>query len=170
MRISDGALVPGNARIGEDEVAKRKTLFYEPYHRTIAARLDAVLARGIVPIVFSVHSFTPVWRGARRPRHVALLWDKDPRIAQAMIAHFRRDPALIVGDNEPYDGCLEGDTLYQHATMRGLPHALIELRQDLIGSPAGAGDWAERTGEALAPLIASLDLRRIEHWGSRAGP
>jgi predicted N-formylglutamate amidohydrolase len=170
MRISDGALVPGNARIDEAEIARRVEHYHRPYHAAIEAELDRILGLGIVPIVFAVHSFTPVWRGVQRPWHVTLLWDKDPRVAQAMIAHFREDPALIVGDNEPYDGCLEGDTLYHHATSRGLPHALIELRQDLVGTPAGVKAWAGRTGDGLGRLLADPAIRRVEHHGSRAGP
>lgn len=170
MRLSDGALVPGNARVDEAETAHRIATFHEPYHRAIEAQIDATLAQGIVPVVFAVHSFTPVWRGASRPWHVTLLWDLDPRIARPMIEAFRRDPALVVGDNEPYDGCLEGDTLYRHATMRGLPHALIELRQDLVADRAGVADWANRVGDALVPLLADGSIRRVEHHGSRAGP
>jgi predicted N-formylglutamate amidohydrolase len=170
MRISDGALVPGNARIDANEIARRTERFHRPYHQAIANRLDRILAGGVVPIVFSVHSFTPVWRGQRRPWQIAFLWDKDARVANAMIDHFRRDPALIVGDNEPYDGCLEGDTLYQHATARGLPHALVELRQDLVATKEGALEWAERLAQALGPLAEDKGLRRIEHWGSRADP
>jgi predicted N-formylglutamate amidohydrolase len=170
MRISDGALVPGNARATEEDIERRIERFYRPYHRAIAAHLDDSLGQGIVPIVLSVHSMTPRWRGTERPWHVSLLWDKDPRVAEAMIRHFRRDPALIVGDNEPYDGALEGDTLYQHATARGLPHALIEYRQDLVADEAGVRDWSERTAEALLPLLADPAVRRIEHHGSRAGP
>lgn len=170
MRVSDGALVPGNAWIGEDEIEQRKARYYAPYHDAIRAALDRTLSRDIVPIVFSVHSFTPSWRGVPRPWHVTMLWDKDPRVAQAMIRHFCADPALIVGDNEPYDGCLEGDTLYRHATLRGLPHGLIEIRQDLIAAKERALDWAERIAEGLAPLLADPAIRRIEHHGSRAGP
>jgi predicted N-formylglutamate amidohydrolase len=169
MRVSDGALVPGNARADAAEIERRVERYHRPYHAAIAATLDRILGLGVVPIVFAVHSFTPVWRGVQRPWHVTLLWDKDPRVAQAMIAFFRRDPGLIVGDNEPYDGCLEGDTLYQHATARGLPHALIELRQDLVGSAQGARDWARMTGDGLAELVADPMIRRIEHHGSRAG-
>jgi predicted N-formylglutamate amidohydrolase len=168
MRLSDGALVPGTARAGADEIATRIERFHRPYHAAVAAAIDATLRRGIVPIVFAVHSFTPLWRGVVRPWHVTLLWDKDPRVAEAMIAHLRREPGLIVGDNEPYDGCLEGDTLYQHATMRGLPHALIELRQDLVGDAAGVAEWANRVGDGLAPLLADASLRRVQHYGSRA--
>ena len=32
MRLSDGAVVPGNARIDAAEVERRRSLFYRPYH------------------------------------------------------------------------------------------------------------------------------------------
>ena len=51
---------------------------------------------------------------------------------------------LIVGANEPYIGQLVGDTLWRHGTQRGLAHAIIEIRQDLIAEEAGQRDWAER--------------------------
>jgi len=169
MRLSDGALVPGNARIGHDEIVARIARFHRPYHNAIADLVNDRLDRNIVPILFAVHSFTPVWRGVPRPWHVTLLWDKDPRVARPMIETFDRDPALVVGDNEPYDGALEGDTLYQHATLRGLPNALIEIRQDLIGTEEGAQDWAERVANALSPLTIDPAVRSIQHFGSRAG-
>jgi predicted N-formylglutamate amidohydrolase len=168
MRISDGALVPGNARADAVEIAARIERYHAPYHAAIRQEIDSTLASSVVPVVFAVHSFTPIWRGVQRPWHVTLLWDKDPRVAQLMIDRFRRDPALIVGDNEPYDGALEGDTLYQHATIRGLPHALIELRQDLVGDRLGAREWAERVQDALAPCLDDPAVRRIQHFGSRA--
>ncbi|MDQ0396081.1 N-formylglutamate amidohydrolase [Labrys monachus] len=167
MRLSDGALVPGNARIGREEVLSRIERFYRPYHKAVAALVNDRLARDVVPILFAVHSFTPVWRGVPRPWHVTLLWDNDPRVARPLIEAFGRDPGLVVGDNEPYDGALEGDTLYQHATLRGLPNALVEIRQDLIGTQEGAEDWGARLALALSPLLADPTIRRIEHYGSR---
>ena len=167
MRLSDGALVPGNARADTDEIRRRIERFYRPYHNAIAALVNEKLERGVVPILFAVHSFTPVWRGAPRPWHVTMLWDNDPRVARPMIEAFGRDPALVVGDNEPYDGALEGDTLYQHATLRGLPNALIEVRQDLIGTQEGAEDWGRRIAQALSPLLIDPAVRRVEHFGSR---
>lgn len=167
MRLSDGALIPGNARVTSAEVEHRLERYWRPYHAAIASTIDTLLADGMVPVLFSVHSFTPVWRGLSRPWQVALLWDSDPRIAEPLVRHFRRDPALTVGDNEPYDGALEGDTLYMHGTRRGLPHALIEVRQDLIATEAGAAEWADRIAEGLAPLVADPQVRRIRVYGSR---
>lgn len=170
MRISDGAIVPGNAYVDEAEIERRIGLYWRPYHDAISRGIDAILATGTVPIIFSVHSFTPSWRGTPRPWQVAFLSDKDRRVTERLIAHFRADPALTVGDNEPYDGSLEGDTLYAHATARGLPHVLVEVRQDLIATTQGAEAWAHRLGDSLEPLIADAALRRIEMHGSRSGP
>ncbi len=153
MRLSDGTLVPGNAGAdAAEEIARRIERFHRPYHAAIDAALDRTLAQGIVPLVFSVtpspRSGADVQQALARHRPVG----QGPAGGAAADRAFPPGPGLIVGDNEPYDGCLEGDTLYQHATMRGLPHALIELRQDLVGSEAGASagppGWATRYGAA----------------------
>ena len=62
--------------------------------------------------------------------------------------------SLIVGDNEPYAGALEGDCVHKHATMRGLANALIEVRQDLIRDEAGQAEWA-RAGLILRRILAN---------------
>ena len=80
------------------------------------------------------------------------------------------DPALIVGDNEPYSGALVNDCLYRHGTRRGLAHALIELRQDLIASPDTAESWAARLAEPLSDLNGGAGLHEIRHYGSLTGP
>ena len=61
-----------------------------------------------------------------------------------MIAGFRRQKRIVVGDNEPYSGSLAGDTMNMHGTDRGLAHALIEIRQDLIAGKSGVDEWTER--------------------------
>jgi predicted N-formylglutamate amidohydrolase len=169
MRISDGAIVPGNARIDAAEVERRRQRFSGPYHAAVAATLDTMLATGMVPAVVSIHSFTPAMRGRARPWHVGVLWDADPRLPEPLIAALRREPGLVVGDNEPYDGALEGDTMSRHATARGLPHALIEVRQDLIETESEARLWGERLGRILEPLLAEDDIHAIRRYGSRAG-
>ena len=80
------------------------------------------------------------------------------------------DPLLTVGDNEPYDGALQGDTMYRHAIVQGFAHALLEIRQDLIADPAGAEEWALR----LAPIVDAInrrpDMHEARQYGSRTGP
>ena len=168
MRLSDGVVLPGNARIDEAEKARRIARFYAPYHGAIEAAVDAGIAAGRVPVVFSIHSFTPVWRGWPRPWHAGILWDEDPRFAVPLIERLREDPALVIGDNEPYSGALKNDTLYRHCTRRGIAHALIEVRQDLIADAEGVDAWADRLAPIVSDLLSSVpDLHELMEYGSR---
>ena len=174
MRLSDGAIVPGNARIDAAEIERRRRLFWQPYHDRIEAALDAMAATGIVPAVVSVHSFTPLWKGAARPWHVGLLWDNDPRLAQPLLHGLAAEPDLQpwqekVGDNEPYDGALPGDTMDSHATRRGLSNVLIEVRQDLMSTEEEARAWGGRLARLLGPILLRPEIHRIELYPARVG-
>ncbi|GJD92845.1 N-formylglutamate amidohydrolase [Methylobacterium iners] len=154
MRLSDGAVVPGNARIGPDGVAERIRRFYDPYDWAIDAAVEAAYEAGAPPAIVTIHSFTPYWRGVPRPWQVGILYDRDDRMSVPLVAGLRADPAgFTVGDNEPYGGGLPGDTVDRHARVRGLPNALVEIRQDLIAAEAGQAEWAERFAKLLRPLI-----------------
>src|SRR4051794_27265865 len=63
MRYSDGAIVPGNARIDEAEIDRRTRLYWQPYRDAVQAITEAMLAAGRPPAILSMHSFTPCWRG-----------------------------------------------------------------------------------------------------------
>jgi predicted N-formylglutamate amidohydrolase len=152
MRLSDGAVVPGNARIDPVERKRRIERFYRPYDQAVAETVAAVEAEGLAPLLFSIHSFTPFWKGRPRPWHVGVLYGRDARLAAPLLARLRDDPALNVGDNEPYDGDLEGDTLDRHATRHGRLHVLLEVRQDLVADDAGVAAWTDR----LVPILERL--------------
>ncbi|MDF2116550.1 N-formylglutamate amidohydrolase [Roseiarcaceae bacterium H3SJ34-1] len=168
MRISDGALIPANAHIDDQEIARRTDLYWRPYREAVASELDRMTAHGTPPAIVSIHSFTPIWRGTPRPWQIGLLWDGDARLAQALMSELEAQPDLTIGDNEPYDGALEGDTLYDLGTLRGIPHILVEVRQDLIATQAGAQAWAGRIALALRPALARADVRMIERHPSHA--
>lgn len=167
MRLSDRTIVPGNARIDAAEIERRRERFWQPYRDAVALTIDVMLASGAAPAVVSIHSFTPLWQGIARPWQVAVLWDNDPRVAAPFIAALRAE-GLTIGDNEPYDGALEGDTLYEHATQRGLAHVLIEMRQDLVAGAADVITWAERLACHLRPVLNQPDTHMIRHYPSRA--
>jgi predicted N-formylglutamate amidohydrolase len=170
MQISDGAIVPGNAGIAEKERENRIARFYAPYHQAIAAEIDTMMNNGRVPVIVSMHSFTHIWRGMPRKWHAAVLWDKDPRLAAPLIAELRHRTGVEIGDNEPYTGKLRNDTIYRHATLRGLPNALIEVRQDLVARAEGQREWAEILAQSLAAIFSdsehSVRLSRVERFGS----
>lgn len=153
MRLSDGAIIPGNRHLDDAERERRMRLYYAPYHQAIESVIEHCLATGVAPAIVSMHSFTEAWKGIRRPWQVGILWDRDQRLARPMIEALAADNALHVGDNQPYKGTLEGDCLWQHATSRGLLNALVEVRQDLIAEHAGQVTWGQR-------LVSILDALR----------
>ena len=152
MKLSDGSLIPGNRDAGPDEVARRIRDFHAPYHAAITRELDRI---GPAAVIVSMHSFTPAWKGKARPWEVGVLWDKDKRLAGPLMARLSQH-AFVWGDNEPYSGALEGDTLNVHGTRRGLPHVLIEIRQDLIGDAAEAEGFAHRLGFVLDAALGDM--------------
>lgn len=170
MRISDGAIIPGNASITPAETRKRIEQYYRPYHDAADRLIGAMIAGGKPPVVFSVHSFTENWRGWMRPWHAGVLWDRDPRLAIPLLNALR--DVFVIGDNEPYSGGLGGDSIHRHATQRGLANALIELRQDLIRDAAGQCAWAERLAGILRRLLvnpsAAATFHTIRYYGSRS--
>lgn len=171
MKISDGAVIPGNHPLRAEETQSRLENFFRPYHDAVASTLREVRqACGATPLVMSLHSFTPSWKGVPRPWHVTVLWDTDDRAVLPLLAALSAPGDVVVGDNEPYDGALKGDTLYRHCMETGMPHALIEVRQDEIGTQAGVDAWIDRLAPILESLNARDDLHLTERYASRTGP
>ena len=170
-QLYDGSVIPGNYPMTKEERERRLDNFYRPYHDAVGAMVASVHKESAsAPFILSVHSFTPVMQSRARPWHAGVLWDMDHRAAWPLIELLAADPTLVVGDNEPYDGALRGDTMFKHCIVNGYAHALLEIRQDLIGDDAGTTAWAER----LAPIVDAIDRRpdihEIRQFGSRTGP
>ncbi len=155
MKLSDGSIIPGNRDADGAEIARRIAAYHAPYHAAISATLDRM---GSGAVVISMHSFTPAWKGRPRPWEVGVLYDRDRRLADPLMARLN-EAGFVVGDNEPYSGALEGDTLYQHGTRRGLPHALIEIRQDLIAGDDAAQAFALRLKPILDVALTDMHNR-----------
>lgn len=170
-QLYDGTVIPGNYPLAPAERDRRLDLFYRPYHDAVGALIASVAAEsGVTPFVFSVHSFTPMMQGHVRPWHAGVLWDADPRAAWPLIEMLAADPSIVVGDNEPYDGALKGDTMYRHAIVNGFAHVLLEIRQDLIGDQTGIAAWVARLAPIVDAINARPDMHRVEFFGSRTGP
>ena len=162
MRLSDGAVVPGNAEVDAAERQHRVDAYYQPYHDAVAAEIDAAFSTGTVPALLSIHSFTPMWKGIPRPWHAGLLWDdRDRRFCDALVAALAADPLLCVGENEPYRGGLAGDTIDVHGTDRGIASALLEIRQDLIADEAGVNEWVDRLADILPAINGRPEMHEV---------
>ena len=152
MKISDGALIPGNINIDGREKQHRIDHYYQPYHDAIDAMIERAVSVGYPPRVFSIHSFTPFWKGVPRPWHVGVLWEECDLFARPLLDGLISDTSLVVGENEPYSGGVEGESVDKHARRRGLPAALIEVRQDLICDKSGVDEWSERLAQILSQI------------------
>lgn len=161
---SDGIEIPGNLAADAEERALRKTRYYDPYHRAIDRVLAERRAQGIVPAVIGIHSFTPIMQGAGRPWEAGILWNRDPRLAVALLEFLRRDPTLTIGDNQPYSGKLLSYSLDHHGGDHGLPNVVIEIRQDLVDTLDKAHAWADLLAEALREIEQDRRIFKIEHY------
>lgn len=155
MKLSDGSVIAGNAGADATELERRLETYYAPYHAAVSQEIVAQRSLGRIPVIISIHSFTPVWKGRKRPWEIGILWDRDARLAAPLIKHLGL-AGFDVGNNEPYSGELENDCLYRHGTMLGLPHVLIEVRQDLIASLGAAQALARRLKGVIEGTLAEL--------------
>jgi predicted N-formylglutamate amidohydrolase len=90
-----------------------------------------------------------------------VLWDHDEANARRLLAGLQEHLDLVVGDNEPYSGKHPANyTIDRHARARGLPHVCIEVRQDLLGSPAGIERWVQMLAGILGAMLAVPTCRR----------
>jgi predicted N-formylglutamate amidohydrolase len=161
VAASDGEVIPGNRRLTSIEREQRARSFFEPYHAAIGLKLDELRRRRLVPAFISVHSFTPMMGSEKRPWHVGVLWDRDPRIAVPLLERLRKVEGLVVGDNLPYSGRHPADyTVARHAESARLPHVCLEIRQDELETQEGVARWARIITDALGPILAEPTLHR----------
>jgi predicted N-formylglutamate amidohydrolase len=154
---SEATEIPGNIGLSEDEICARRAEIFEPYHDRLRALLEARRAAGRPTILVSQHSMTDTYHGVRREMHGAVLYNRDRRFAGLVLDALRREPNLIIADNEPYFVSDETDyTIPRHGEARGLPHVEIEIRQDLVSEAAGQSEWARRITAALKAAEQAL--------------
>lgn len=142
--VSETTIIPGNAGLSDKQRARRIALSWRPFHDAVGHVIYKRLARRQETRLVSVHSFTPVYKGESRPWHIGIIHDEDRRLAAPLIAALRRLARVTVGVNEPYS---PADRVYftleRHARSRGLPCAMIEIRNDEISGETGQRKWAD---------------------------
>jgi predicted N-formylglutamate amidohydrolase len=153
MKLSDGSIISGNRHADDAEVAKRLQRFHAPYHAAIREEMARI---GEKAILISIHSFTPSWKGVARPWDVGVLYGRDQRLAVPLMKHLAAS-GLAVGDNEPYTGALEGDTLDTHGTKTGHANVLIEIRQDFLADATQAAAMATRLKPIIDAALAEME-------------
>lgn len=155
--ISEDTPIPANQSLDEAERRRRIRDIYEPFHRRVDELIDRRAADKSIKAVVSIHSFTPVYRGQKRPWHLGFIHDTDDRLARHMADVLSADPALVVALNEPYNPA-HGvyHTLDRHACARELAPLMVEIRNDLITTHDTQQAMAERLAPAIERAIRDL--------------
>jgi predicted N-formylglutamate amidohydrolase len=155
--ISAGIPIPGNHDLDAIQIAQRREALFYPYHNAVAGLLDRRSQCQQPTVLLSIHSFTPDYPGQIRPWHIDFAYNRDRRLAGLMLKSFAREHDLTIGDNLPYNVDDESDqSIPAHGEKRGLPHVLIEIRQDTLATPDLVDRWAERLGTHLQHLMPEL--------------
>ena len=153
---SETTVIPDNRGLDQAARAERVAISHQPFHAALDDLVAERMAAGRAAWLVTIHTFTPVYKGDPRPWHVGILHDADERLAGPMIAAFGRLDGVVVGDNQPYS---PADRVYytleRHGRSRGLPCAMVEIRNDGVGDADGQRLWAERLAAILADIEAA---------------
>ena len=160
--MSELTPIPGNVGLSEVSRSARVREIFTPYHERIAAERERRRQAGRATVLIALHSFTPVFKGVTRRWHAGVMYNRDPRFARRVLALLQNEPGLIVGDQEPYIVSDTTDyTIPVHGERRGLPHVLIEIRQDLIADATGQRAWARILARLLPPAYSAFSAAKL---------
>ena len=162
-KISDGTSVPANQDLAEAHLDQRVEALFNPYHEAVSHSVAHLWNRGPAPVVFSVHSFTPLFNGEQRPWDVGVLWKHDPRLAVPLMQRLEAQ-GLTVGNNEPYSAIDMAYTIDVHAGAAGLATCVIEIRQDLIADTAGVDHWSALLHTTLKDILTDVNLYEAREY------
>ena len=129
--LADGEPVLPNSALDEADKARRLVGYHRPFH----AAVDAALAAVDAPLLFSVHSFTPLYQGERRQVELGVLYNRDEADALLLGARLAQHFAQVAY-NEPWSG--RTGLIYsaeRHANQHGRLALELEVRQDLAVDP-----------------------------------
>ena len=157
--LSENTVIPGNLGLSAEARDSRIAAVWAPFHAALEALLDRRRRERQPTALVTVHSFTPVYRGAARPWHVGIISTDERSLADAVLDGLRRDRTLTVGDNEPYSAKDNVDyTIRRHGRDRGLPHVMIEIRNDLLRAASDIAAWTELLTGVLLESRTALEF------------
>ena len=157
---SSGVSVPGNVCLSDTQRAQRIREIWQPFSDSIEQTLDDREQRSVPTVLVCIHSFTPTLNGVDRPWHMGLLFNRDDALATVLAHHLRVEaPDAVIGMNEPYVVADDEDsTIPRFGEARGIPHVLIEIRNDLIRNTAGQARWGHVLTCSLQRCLEELRL------------
>lgn len=146
--------IPGNLGLDAAARKQRVSAVYVPFHDSLRQILLSRLVAGLVPVLISVHTFTPIYFGQPRALEFGVIHDGSDALARGILNGMAGLHAAL---NEPYSAA-DGVThlLRLHALPYDLPHAMLEIRNDLLGDAAAVDSMADRLAPAIAAAVGAL--------------
>lgn len=152
---SDTIAIPGNRNLSDAARTARECEVFAPY----ATQCGALVKRPDLRFVFSIHSFTPRMQGVSRPWDIGFLYRQPASLGDRLVELASASwPDLQVGSNEPYQ--IEDATdwfIPVCVEPLGIPHSLIEIRNDLLLTPDDCDAWADRLYRLISNFMEQTD-------------
>jgi len=150
--VSGGVAIPGNRALSDEMKAERVNSVFQPFQNSI----NDIFKRNNILYALSIHSFTPRLQGQSRPWDIGFLFRSDKKSSKHLAASIRtRNPSLIIGMNKPYEIDDTSDWFVpRHCEPRGIPHSLIEVRNDHLIDQTGQQIWAEQLSSAITNWVS----------------
>lgn len=148
--------IPGNRDLSDAERARRISDIHDPFRDALH---DVIGRFASPPVLITVHSFTPLYRGRSRDVEIGLIHDTDDRLARAMLGCARTHTHRSVRLNDPYgpeDGVTY--TLRAHALPIGAVNVMLEIRNDLIRDTTSQAALAALLAEWIAAACADIGV------------
>lgn len=158
---SDDVFIPENSGLSMSQRQKRHDMVYQPFFEVIKEIIKSRIAVGRQPVIVTIHSFTPVYKGQRRTVDLGILHDLDSRLADAVLSLTREsEKGYRAAINEPYsaeDGVTH--TLITHGIKNKLPSVMFEVRNDLLSDASAQEIWAKRLCSLINHALGSMEHR-----------
>ena len=152
---SDSIEIPANKALSTGNRDQREQAIFAPY----ASRCKTEIACASINFAYSIHSFEPTLHGQYRPWDIGFLYRHQSSCGEDLAALFiELWPELLIGLNEPYR--IEDLTdwfIPVCAEDRGIPHCLIEIRNDLLGTEQGCQLWVDRLYQLFTTFKEQID-------------
>ncbi|MBT4038957.1 MAG: N-formylglutamate amidohydrolase [Rhodospirillales bacterium] len=158
--VSDGTEIPANLGISDEDKGERIKDIHEPYHDALATLLDDRSQANVETALVAVHSFTPSLEAKPGPRpwDLGILHNRHDHLSrhvhdvletEANHLEFTFNEPYRVNDHEDY-------TIPVHGEKRGIPHTLLEIRNDHISEESGQREWAELLNRVFKAIVLRL--------------
>ncbi|MGI9417341.1 MAG: N-formylglutamate amidohydrolase [Geminicoccaceae bacterium] len=154
--ISDGSVIPFNQGLDDAARDARWQAIHQPFHQAVTGLINVREN----PALLAVHSFTRQLRSkAPRAMAIGLIARQDKtfscRLGDAITSI---QPDLEIAFDAPYQIEDSSDyTIPTHGEARGLPHLLLEIRNDLIADQPGVEAMADLLARALEATLSDTE-------------